>query len=238
MGSLHRRRCRRFTLIELLTVITILSILVSLLLPALAQAREKVQATSCLGNLRQIGLATLAYPDDYDDFVPPADFGGDIDSWINWFHATDLRDADLLRCPSQPLDTCFDPYGGNIAPYNQVTRASYTMNTITPGQWTGAPIATPPAKTCGWGVNTTTPIPRRLILKPSETIFLTETKRNLSSSEARGILAFDQTDHGLHDTTRNVAWEHKGRFNVLLGDGHLEKIFRSQPEQWAAAVLK
>lgn len=64
---MNGRAKNAFTLIELLVVIAIISILAAILFPVFAQAREKARASACMSNMKQLGLATLEYLQDYDD---------------------------------------------------------------------------------------------------------------------------------------------------------------------------
>jgi prepilin-type N-terminal cleavage/methylation domain-containing protein len=87
--SPRRAPARRagFTLVELLVVLALVALLTSLLLPALAGARRCAHAARCLGNLRQLGLATQLYWDDHDGsafrYHGPSTSTGSV-YWFGW----------------------------------------------------------------------------------------------------------------------------------------------------------
>lgn len=63
-------KAKGFTLIELLVIIGIIAILAAILFPVFARARENARKTSCLSNMKQMGLAFMQYTQDYDEKFP------------------------------------------------------------------------------------------------------------------------------------------------------------------------
>jgi len=120
----HVKHSRGFTLIELLVVIAIIAILAAILFPVFARAREQARKTSCLSNLKQIGLACHMYAQDYDELFP-------VDDHICNPHLRLLnqimpyvKNYQIFYCPSAPkmgmaylLDNAANRAAGNISYY-------------------------------------------------------------------------------------------------------------------------
>ena len=70
MKTIKNSAASAFTLIELLVVIAIIAILAAMLLPALSKAKGRALTTKCISNLKQFGIATRLYADDFKDTVP------------------------------------------------------------------------------------------------------------------------------------------------------------------------
>jgi len=149
----------RFTLVELLVVITVIAILVSLLLPALANSKGAAQAIACAGNQRQIGIGISNVIDDGPPILGPGYFppidGYDSDSlyfqWqllvaeslrmtmpssnASWRSQFDPAKARAFLCPSNPIPSS-SQLGGQWAAGNNL---SYGYNDWPLGSKVGPP---------------------------------------------------------------------------------------------------
>lgn len=133
------RISRGFTLIELLVVIAIIAILVAILFPVFAQAREKARQTSCLSNTKQIGLGFVQYVQDYDEITPyvcrtstGASCGGSGQFWgttPGWALAPYIKSTQVWRCPSDTINTDPIPDANNPARFlGGYSNVSYAYN--------------------------------------------------------------------------------------------------------------
>jgi prepilin-type N-terminal cleavage/methylation domain-containing protein/prepilin-type processing-associated H-X9-DG protein len=217
---------RAFTLVELLVVISIIGLLAGLAVPAVTRGLASAKSGGCLSNLRQIGIATLAYASENQMKLPDSGTGNDplwAKSLTNFISAKADKKNTIFVCPGavktvqnaandSEIAVTYGMHGGlmprgtNGVALNSISRPSEVILCADMCQNPGNK---------GWSPNA--------IEQPS--VFV-------SQSGGRGGVALDaaistQTDS---DNGNNpwMRYRHNGRVNVVMVDGHAESIAKGK----------
>lgn len=256
-------RAERFTLIELLFVVAIISILAGIFLPALQKARGKAKESLCFNNLKQIGYITANYIEENQDFVLPSVVVEDSDQigWPNLLaNFYNMKNEKNFQCPEfTEYSQFYNPSTYSAQGSFDLDKCSYIMNTISGGKWNGANIGgADPAESTGWGISSRIPVKFIQVKNPDSKIYIVDCIRRPSTyksdlgwnSDMTGIIRYLETDHGPVPTSlagenyRDAGNHHNynyttcsGTYNAIYGDAHAGSVRDSNPIQWCAVPV-
>ncbi|RYX86380.1 DUF1559 domain-containing protein [bacterium] len=207
---------KAFTLIELLVVIAIIAILAAILFPVFARARENARRSSCMSNLKQIGLGIMQYTQDYDERFPcsriaQANVNGVNLPEVPWHAVIQpyVKSTQLFACPSNTYNRELVYNSGGIP-------KSYLCNGFGDFEgtdWGGArPMNRP---NTGGGRN------QAELNFPATTILVLENGYKRDEPEVWGV-----DDLDVVSTANNKVrfTNHLGTSNFLFTDGHVKSL--------------
>ncbi|MBI4659351.1 MAG: prepilin-type N-terminal cleavage/methylation domain-containing protein [Verrucomicrobia bacterium] len=201
------RRRFGFTLIELLVVTAIVGILMSLLFPALSQAKAKAQEARCLNNLKQLGLATLMYAEDHRGLVQ---VDAPLERGVTW--------GSILSTNQ------------NLRPYEVFVCPSYSPRKFTNWFKTYGVRLDLPSENAGGDFGEI--LKSESLAKPSEYLHLADT-----TSRGRQGIGAEQYYYFRVDAEKQVHARHDRKVNGLFIDGHVESARRSRLEGLGISAL-
>lgn len=199
-----------FTLIELLVVIAIIAVLASMIMPALARAKEKAGTTQCSNNLRQLGVAMRMYGDDFRDRLPMAHGSVPWNSSnpVPWMQVMVdyYKNTNVLRCNALNRLALY-----HQSPYNYFmgSRAAYLE------------------------AGTDASVSFRSVMLPSKYILSGDANYDFDRTDADPDDYTQDTLFGTDKTSKTVALPpiHGNRVNVLFADGHSKNYKKFTPAE-------
>lgn len=208
-------RIKGFTLIELLVVIAIIAILAAILFPVFATAREKARQSTCASNLKQIGMATQQYLQDYDECYPDV-YNVGAPSWT-WMPNGAASVATMLYpyVKSTNVWLCPSVTPTNVYCYWSVNGATYIDQYAFNEYYLSRSDKTPP----------TSPVQLSSVTS-SATIFefadLGPVNWATNTGQTTAV-----ADSWYDNTTGRMGYPHSAGANWCYGDGHVKWVAES-----------